>query len=290
MKFRPRRTRRRGKRKEGQGMSLITISGGMGSGAEKVAELVARNAKLELFDDHKLYDEAIRMGIRAEDLKGLDEKVPGFFDSLRYNPELYLDILESVVFEVSRTGKGVIVGHGSQVLLRDFGCAMHVLVHASEAYRVQQIMEKHVLSKKTAEKMIQKKDDERRGFFRFAFHMGWTDPSLYDLVINTEKLGIGGAAKLVLEAQASDEIKECSLRALETMERMSLVKKVQASLLKEHFSYSQFHVEVPEQGLVQISGYTTTEDERKRMVKTAAKVPGVSKVRDEIGVMPAGAY
>jgi cytidylate kinase len=276
--------------RRGKNMSLVTISGGMGSDAEKVAELVARRAKLELFDDKRLYDEAIRMGVRAEDLKGLDEKVPGFFDALRYNPELYLDILESVVFEVSRTGKGVIVGHGSQALLREFGCAMHVLVHASEAYRVQKLTEKHNLSKKAAEKMIQKKDDEKRGFFRFAFHMEWTDPSLYDLVINTEKLGVEGATKLILEALASDAVKECSLRALEAMERMSLVKKVQASLLKEHFSYSQFHVEVPEQGLVQISGYTTTEDEKKRMVKTAGKVPGVSKVKDEIGVMPAGAY
>lgn len=271
-------------------MSLVTISGGMGSGAEKVAELVARMAKLELFDDKRLYDEAIRMGIRAEDSKGLDEKVPGFFDSLRYNPELYLDTLESVVFEVSRTGKGVIVGHGSQALLRDFGCAMHVLVHASEAYRIQQLTEKHHLSKKAAEKMIQKKDNEKRGFFRFAFHMEWSDPSLYDLVINTEKLGIGGAAKLVLEALLSDGIKECSLRALETMERMSLMKKVQASLLKEHFSYTQFHVEVPEQGVVQISGYTATEEDKRQMVKVARRVQGVSKVRDEIGVMPAGAY
>jgi cytidylate kinase len=269
---------------------LITISGGMGTGAEKVAELVAGKAKLELFDDRRLQEEAIKMGIRAEDLKGLDEKAPGFFDSLRYNPELYLDILESVVFEVSRGGKGVIVGHGSQALLRDFGCAMHVLIHAPEAYRTEQLMEKHGLSKKAAEKLIQKRDDEKRGFFRFAFRMGWNDPSLYDLVINTEKLGLDGAANLILEALLSDAIKECSLKALETMERMSLMKKVQASLLKEHFSHTQFHVEVPEQGLVQITGYTTTEEDKRRMVKAAGKVAGVSKVKDEIGVMPAGAY
>jgi cytidylate kinase len=262
----------------------------MGTGAELVAAIVARKARLELFDDSRLHEEAIKMGIRAEDLKGLDEKAPSFFDSLRYNPELYLDILESVVFEVSRGGNGVIVGHGSQALLREFGCAMHVLIHASEAYRIQQLMEKHSLSKKAAEKMIQKKDDEKTGFFRFAFRMEWNDPSLYDLVINTEKLGADSAAKLVLEARDSDAIKECSLRALGTMERMSLMKKVQASLLKEHFSHTQFHVEVPEQGLVQITGYTTTEEDKNRMVKAARKVAGVSKVKDEIGVMPAGAY
>jgi len=130
------------KGKEGYStMSLITISGGMGTGADKVAKLVAKKAKWELFDDFRLQQEATKMEFETEDLKRLDEKAPGFFDSLRYNPEIYLDILESVVFQVSRGGEGVIIGHGSQVLLQDFGCAMHVLVHASEDYRVQQLQD-----------------------------------------------------------------------------------------------------------------------------------------------------
>ena len=138
--------------------------------------------------------------------------------------------------------------------------------------------------------MIHKSDDERRGFLRFAFHMDLNDPSLYDLVINTEKLGVEGAAKLIMEALLSDAIKECSLRALETMERMSLMKKVQAALLKEHFSYTQFLVEVPEKGLVQLGGYASTEEDKQRMLKIAKKLPGVTKVKDEVGILPPGGY
>jgi cytidylate kinase len=238
-------------------MPLITISGGVGTGAGRIAQHVAKKSRFELFDDLRLQQEANKMGIRADDLKGLNEKAPSFFDSLRYNPELYLDILQSVVYQVSRSGEGVIVGHGSQLLLRDFGCAMHVFIHASEAYRIQQLMERYHLTNKAAEKLIRKSDDEKKGFLRFAFQMDWETPSLYDLVINTEKLGIDGAAKLILESLLLDGIKECSLKALETMERMSLMKRVQADLLKDGFGYSQFHVDVPEQGLVQITGYAS---------------------------------
>ena len=96
---------------------------------------------------------------------------------MRYNPELYLDILESVVYQVSRGGEGVIVGHGSQLLLRDFGCAMHVFIHASEAYRIQQLMGQYDLTNKAAEKMIRKSDNEKKGFLRFAFQwMGESNP------------------------------------------------------------------------------------------------------------------
>lgn len=272
-------------------MSLITISGGIGCGAETIARLVSEAAKLDLYDDRRLQQEAAKMGIKSEDLKGLDEKVPGFFDTLRgHNPDLYLDVMESVIYGVSRSGRGVIMGHGSPFLLRDFGCAFHVLIHASEPYRIQQIMDQQKLSAKAAEKIMNKTDHERRGYMRFAFHMDWNDPSLYDLVINTEKFGTQGAADLILDALKSQAIQECSLNALESMERMALMKKVEAALLKEHFSFTQFHVEIPQTGTLQIYGYTSTAEDKKRMIEAAKKVAGVTKIVDELSVLPPGGY
>jgi hypothetical protein len=151
-------------------------------------------------------------------------------------------------------------------------------------------MERYHLTDKAAGKMIRRSDNEKKGFLRFAFQMDWENPSLYDLVINTEKLGIDGAAKLIMESLLLDEIKECSLRALETMERMSLIKRVQASLLKDGFSYSQFNVDVPEQGLVQVTGYAATEEDKGRMLKVIRNIPGVTEIKDEVGIMPVGAY
>jgi len=68
--------------------------------------------------------------------------------------------------------------------------------------------------------MIAKSDSERRGFMRFAFKMDLDDMSLYDLVINP-KAGVEGAGRLILEALEVQAVKECSLTALETMERMA---------------------------------------------------------------------
>jgi hypothetical protein len=45
-------------------------------------------------------------------------------------------------------------GHGSRLLLRDFGCALQVLILASEDYRIKLVMANHGLSEKAAEKMI----------------------------------------------------------------------------------------------------------------------------------------
>lgn len=272
-------------------MALITVSGGMGCGADKVARFVAEKTKMPLYDDQKLQIEAIKLGLRSQELKGFDEKAPGFFDSLRgYNPELYIDLMESVIYEISRSGHGVILGHGSQLLLRDFGCALHVLVHASEDYRIKQVMANNGLSEKAAEKMIAKSDSERRGFMRFAFKMDLDDMSLYDLILNPEKLGIEGAGQLVLGGLEVQAVKECSLTALETMERMALLKKVQAALLKEHFGSAQFSVDVPEKGAVHLFGFAVNQENKKKMIEAVKKVSGVLRVKDDIGILPPAGY
>ena len=270
-------------------MSLITISGGKGCGVEQIARLTAKATNLEVYDDLRLQQEAVKLGIESEDIKEMGEKAPGFFDVLwGRKPEVYLDLMESLIYEVSRSGRGIILGHGSPFLLRDFGCAFHVLIHASEAYRIKQLTAQQGLTRGAAEKIIKKSDQERRGFLRFAFSLEWNDPSVYDLVINTGKFGEEGAASLIVDALKTQAIQECSLHALETMERMSLLKKVEAALLKEHFSPSQFHVEVPEKGVVEIYGYANTAEAKKMILETARKVPGVSRAIDEVGVLPPG--
>ncbi|MBU2499019.1 MAG: BON domain-containing protein, partial [Proteobacteria bacterium] len=85
-------------------------------------------------------------------------------------------------------------------------------------------------------------------------------------------------------------IQECSLTALETMEKMSLGKRVQAALLKENFIFTQFHLEVPEKGVVQLTGFTNAEEDKQRMVQIAKGVEGVSDVQDEVSILRGGRY
>ena len=118
-------------------MPLITISHSIGSDGRAIAALIANKLNYGLYDDDKLQKMAKALGLYAEGLVSLDENAPGLFDRILSNkPELYLDYMESVVFEVARKGEGVIMGHGSQMLLRDFGCAFHARIHTSQSSRI----------------------------------------------------------------------------------------------------------------------------------------------------------
>jgi osmotically-inducible protein OsmY len=134
--------------------------------------------------------------------------------------------------------------------------------------------------------MIQKSDHERKGFLNFAFHKDWDDPSIYDLIINRDKLSAESASRLIIEVAKSQEIKECSLTALDFMERMSLEKKIQAAFINNDISTNEFHIEVPEKGVVQVTGVTYYEETKNRALRAINDISGVSEVISEVAVIP----
>lgn len=268
-------------------MSLVTITKSLGCGGMTIAQGVAGGIKLDLYDDQRLQEEARKIGIKPEALEELDEKAPGLFNRLfNRKPEVYLDLMESVIYEVAHRGEGVIVGHGAQLLLRDFSCALHVRIYAPEPFRIQHLMDQQGLSREAAEKMIHKNDHERKGFLQFAFHKDWDDPSLYDLVINRDKLSAESTSRLIMEVAQSQEIEECSITALDAMERLSLTKRIEATLLRDGISTTELHIEVPEKGVVRISGWTQTQENKDRVLHVVQGVPGIHEVRSEISVVP----
>ena len=262
----------------------------MGCEGETIARHVADGLNLGLYDDIKLKEQALKMGIRADEVKTFDEKLPGFFDRIwGRTPDLYVDLMEAVVYEVAKGGNGVIIGHGSNILLRDFDCALHVLVHASQESRVRYLSEKQGLDPEAAEKLIRKNDHEHAGFLKYAFKMDWNDVSRYDLTINSEKLGLETAAKLIIETAKSQEIQSCSLTAMDSMERMMFTKRIEAALIEKNFAMGYLHIEVPEKGVAYLRGFVNSEEEKQSLKEVVEGISGISKVQSDVAIIPPSA-
>ena len=260
-------------------MSLITISYSIGAHGLMIARRVAEGLELELYDDQKLQEMVTALGVHSEDIKELDEKEPGFFERLLgRRPEIYLSFMDSVVYAVAQQGEGVVVGHGSQTLLQDFGCALHVLIHNKPESRIQHLVDNEGMNSEAAGKMIRKSDRTLQGFFRFAYQREWNDPSIYDLIMNTEKMGSESAAKIIIAAAQSEEMKACSLTAIDSMNRLSLAKKIEAELHRNNLFLQNLNIEVLENGLVNITGTALTVERKNRVLQTVKAVPGVADV------------
>jgi cytidylate kinase len=260
-------------------MSLITISYNMGTDGLSIARRIADDLKLELYDDQRIQEMIVSLGIQAEDIKDLDEKEPGFFDRLlSRKPDIYLRFMDSAVYSVAQKGDGVIVGHGSQTLLQDFGCALHVLINNKTENRIKNLIEQEGMRRDAAEKVIRKSDNTLKGFFRFAYQREWDDPTIYDMVINTEKMGSETASRLIIEAARSEEMKACSLTAIDSMKRLSLAKKIEAELIRNDLYIQNLNIEVLENNAVNITGTALTAERKNRVLRIVKNMPEVSDV------------
>ncbi|MGD2098656.1 MAG: cytidylate kinase family protein [Desulfobacterales bacterium] len=268
-------------------MSLITITQRMGCAGEEVAKIVADTLKVELYDDARLQQTAQTMDNKFEDLKSFDEKAPGFFDRLiSKKPAMFLDLMEAAIYKVAKKGEGVIIGHGGQFLLRDVDCALHVLIYAQRSTRIEQVAHQAGVSREVAERLIRKSDSNQRGFFQFAFHREWNDLSLFDLVISTEKMAPASAAEIIINATQDQNVKNCSLTALDAMERLSLEKKIEAAILENNFNTLFIHISVPQKGVALVSGLTESMEDRRRLTKIVGAVDGVREVGNEVSIRP----
>jgi cytidylate kinase len=260
-------------------MALITVTASMGCSARIVAQKVAEVLKLELYDDDRLQQEAVGMGYSSEDLKAFDEKAPGLFDRLlRRRPEIYDELMAAVIYEVARRGEGIIIGHGSFYFLKDFTCALHLRLHASNQFRIQRLVETRKISPETALKMIENRDNELKSFLNFMFQIDWNDLSLYDLIINVDKLDTNAAVEMIVNLAETEHIQQCSLTALESMEKLSLLKRVEAAVLKDNINPQELNIEVPEPGVVKLTGLINPMRTVAGVTELVKSVPGVKKI------------
>ena len=95
------------------------------------------------------------------------------------------------------------------------------------------------------------------------------------------------AVNIIVEAAQNQEVKTCSLTALDAMDRLSLEKKIEATLLKNNFDPRYIHVTVQDKGTVFVRGLTESDDEMNRLNEVVGAVDGVSEVRSAVAVRPA---
>ena len=115
--------------------------------------------------------------------------------------EQYVHIVEQVIRDLAERGNVLIVGRAGQVILRDREDALHVQIIAPFDRRVETLMAREQIDRREAEARIRASDRARSEYLRRYYHVRWTDPQLYDLVINTAKLDWLTAVELIVRAQ-----------------------------------------------------------------------------------------
>ena len=115
-------------------------------------------------------------------------------------PDRYLATMTAVILDVGQHGDVVIVGRGSQVILKDLPDTLHTLIIAPSDQRLDDTMRREGLSHDAALKRLHEVDKGRATFHRKFFKVDVDDPSLYHLTLNTGRMSIDQAAQAIADA------------------------------------------------------------------------------------------
>jgi cytidylate kinase len=116
------------------------------------------------------------------------------------NERSYVDVISKIVLELYEEGNVVIIGRGSQFILKDRPNAYHIQLVEELESRINFIMTKYNLSYAEAEKTIKQRDQIRSSFLSFFHDKGHIDDPLnYDLVFNMDRVTMDKTEDLIVE-------------------------------------------------------------------------------------------
>ncbi len=201
---------------------VVTIARQFGSGGAEIGHLVAKTSKLQYIDYGIIEEVARRFGVDVQHASRQDEQTAGMaghiLDAIRAsNPFIvnygtlstqspvptqakelaYLHLTQRIVLELATEGDAVIVGRGSQFLLRNMPRTLHTYIFAPLPHRIKNVMEQYHLNHTAAERFIEQRDYEHDSYLRRYYGTDGHQPGLYHLLINTSLFPLELAADLI---------------------------------------------------------------------------------------------
>ena len=182
----------------------VTISREAGACGGLLAEQLATRLGWDVLD-HQLLDYMAERFDRPRHMFDVVDETAAHWihDVLRcwLDPKLvthqkYVANLGKFVTLAACHGKVVFVGRGAQFILPP-GRGVRVRAIASRRHRVAEIAERRQISTSDADAIVDSLDRGRSDFVRQHFHRDLADAHLYDLVVNTETLGLDMTVDLI---------------------------------------------------------------------------------------------
>ena len=180
-------------------MSQIIISVGreFGRGGRYIAEKLSERFDIPLYDRHLITEIAKKTGMTEEqvnkyneapNIKILSRRVNGYSNSIEDNiAEMQFDIIE----QKAKSGESfVVIGRCSETKLKDYPSLVSLFILGDMDKKIERVKEIYELNDDEAKKFITKKDKKRKRYHNYHCNGKWGDSRLYDLSINSSKLGI----------------------------------------------------------------------------------------------------
>jgi len=265
-------------------MAIISISRGTFSGGKILAERVARRLGYPCLGREEVLVEAGKeYGISERELTEAINQPPPFWQQVPGRRVAYLMCLTAALLKRSQGGNLVYHGHAGHFLVSGISHLLRVRVIADLEFRIKAAMERMNLKRDEAIVYIDRVDRERIRWTRFLYGIEWGDPSQYDVVLNLERMSMDGASLAIVSMAQLEDFK-VTPQSEKAFEDLKVTSGVWAALVRDERTKAASVQVVANNGVVTITGKTSTGKVVDAIPVVAGQVPGVKEVKNEVGI------
>ena len=196
------------------GNFVVTITRTCGSGGSSIANLVAKDLDIKVYDKELLrlasYDSGINEKLFAqvdEDTKKSilykvskkvynGELIPPESNDFTSNDNLF-NYQAKVLKELAKQSSYVVIGRGADYILRNNDNVIRIFIYASEEDCINREAKRLGLNIKEATDLVNKTNIYRGIYYRYHTGRKWKDVENYDLVLNTSRFSYDECAKII---------------------------------------------------------------------------------------------
>ncbi|MFH1115649.1 MAG: cytidylate kinase family protein [Pseudomonadota bacterium] len=269
-------------------MHVVTVSRQLGSLGDVVAAIVAREMGYKLIGPDQVQQRANVCDPEYKDACSIyeSEKGPGFWERFFFDTPSFTALFESLTYEFASQGNVVIVGRGSQLVLREVPGVFSVRIVAPSQVRVDRIAERYGVSKEAASNIVRKHDRERRALMQSIFDHDDRDWALYDVVLNTTHYTADAASEVVVKAARKMTVEPEPEDLLARFAAMAIAKRLETVIKKRLTPAVAWQVKVTGEpgGVMILTGRVGDRKDKEQAADIARGFPEVTAVKNELMV------
>ena len=271
-------------------MPLIAMTREMGSLGKDVAATVAERLNKQVVHHEIIDNLASKMRLRKSHVIRFLEGRSGVWERLTTDKTSLSIYTADETFALAERGKvAVIRGWGATHLLRPVPHVISVRICAPLSLRVQRMMERlNTDDREFVENEIRLSEEAHAAITRRHFGINWQDSELYDLVLNTERLGVEECADEVMGLLDDATFRETP-ESQSAFRNLALSAHVRSALRQEPRTANMVLSVTCDNGTATLSGLLDPGQASVDAVEVARQVPGVKDVKTELRTVTIGA-
>lgn len=186
--------------------SIITISRQFGSGGRMIGAELAKRLDLPFFEKSLSEEASKRSGIHPDFFEKAEARKDWYFSNaflssvdplnMSLDDQIYLAQVHTIR-ELAERGPCIIVGRGANQILADRKDLLNIFIYADREVRLKRIIEVYGVPEKQAEKQMDLVDKNRAKYLKHYAGQMFGEAENYHLCIDSGKLGIENAIKII---------------------------------------------------------------------------------------------